>query len=55
MTGRRRLMLAAAVLVLVFAAGYATGRATAPVCHSVTEDSAIADCDYRGGGWHPGR
>lgn len=22
------------------------------VCHAVTEDSAITDCDYRNGGWY---
>lgn len=49
------MLLVLAIAVLVFAAGYAAGRATATVCHSATEDSAIVDCDYRGGAWHPGR
>lgn len=26
--------------------------APAAVCHSVTEDSTITDCDYRDGGWY---
>jgi len=23
-----------------------------PVCHSVTEDGPITDCEYRDGGWY---
>lgn len=23
-----------------------------PVCHSLTEDSIIVDCDYQDGGWY---
>lgn len=25
---------------------------TNPVCHSLTEDSVITDCDYRNGAWY---
>lgn len=33
--------------------GFAVGQATAPICHSVTEDSQILDCGYQDGAWHP--
>lgn len=41
-------------VILTFMAGYLAGRlgVNQPVCHAVTEDSAITDCDYRDGGWY---
>lgn len=44
-------------LVSVFALGYALGMLgpvvpNKAVCHSVTEDGPITDCDYRNGTWY---
>lgn len=43
------------LLVLTFELGRKTQRYmdyTNPVCHSVTEDSVITDCEYRNGAWY---
>src|SRR5215204_1590394 len=43
-------MGAAALLIIGFCGGWLVGIHAddeAPVCHSVTEDSVIRDCDYR--------
>jgi len=43
--------LVLAALLLVLSALTLSARSQ-PVCHSLTEDSVIADCDYRAGGWY---
>ena len=59
---RRRRLAALIVAALVVAciligAGYGVRAATdhPAACHSVTEDSAITDCDYSHGAWTPKR
>jgi len=45
----------ATLLVTGFCGGWLVGIHAddeAPVCHSVTEDSVIRDCDYRNGAWY---
>ena len=54
-----KLALFMAVIIIstgIYAFGYFTGSGshyhTNPVCHSITEDSNIYDCDYRNGTWY---
>jgi hypothetical protein len=42
--------IAAIVLIVLHLLG--GDQEPGPVCHSVTEDSTILDCDYRDGGWY---
>lgn len=47
-----RLWLALLAVVALLALAVVTRpNDSGPVCHSVTEDSVITDCDYRNGGW----
>jgi hypothetical protein len=55
----RRLKIRLAVVLCLLGFGIAVGYAVgathggkAAVCHSVTEDANITDCDYRNGGWY---
>lgn len=42
-----------ATLAIVFVAGVKLPPPpNTPVCHAVTEDSPITDCDYRNGTWY---
>ena len=46
-----RMCALVASLTAMFLAGMEAQQHKAPVCHAVTEDSVIVDCDYRDGGW----
>lgn len=43
-------------IAAIWISGYITGQMvsdpTKAVCHAITEDSHISDCDYRNGAWY---
>jgi hypothetical protein len=46
------MLLLVAIAMLIASAVVFNRQMKSPVCHSVTEDSVIYDCDYRDGGWY---
>lgn len=51
----RKVLVSVLVGFGIFWAGYATNvqiERNRPVCHALTEDSVMSDCDYRNGAWY---
>jgi len=45
-------MIFVLLVVIAVLIGRDVAIATNPVCHAITEDSYISDCDYHNGAWY---